>query len=1728
MQYAVRPQFPTVRAALAVAMAVLAAGASHGQTLFDDVRVDHPLPSQPDQSVTADFDGNGTLDLALVHMNPGSVTLFLSNPAGDFLPPLPTSVAQSPRGIAAGDVDGDGDVDLAVALSTGSGVRLLLNDGAGNMSLGAVVATAGGSPLDVALANMDGGSDLELVAGSGNLLQVFSNNGSGSFTSLATVATTGFVLHLAAGDLDGDGDIDVAASQMVPAGMLVSMNNGSGSLGAPSYHATGANPQNPCIADVDGDSDNDILVPNTDTGTIGIHLNNGSGVFSAGTGLTGVGSPSAVSAMDMNGDGDLDILVAGQSGGLCGFFVNNGGGVFAPVVLYRATGPAYTVSCGDWGGDGLPDVAFGTDAALSRFAGAGDQLRRCARVSGHSPRAAELADVDADGDLDIVHVATTASQIGVNRNDGSGNFGASEVNGMGTVNSRALLVGDFNGDGSPDVATSGLSGPIAFALNNGSGTFAVQPSLAVPGQTVAMALADFDGDGDPDIASAQFSADVVRLLPNNGAGAFSLGGSTAVSAGPSGLAHGDLDGDGDADLVVSCNGADSVAVLLNNGAGTFSVSSFAVGDGPQRLALGDLDGDGDLDLAVPNENANTLGLYSNNGAGVFTMVSVLPARTGPVQARIADADGDGDNDVLVACASAGRIALFNNFGGFAFGEIAGYEADSFAQSVAVGDVDGNGSPDVIGACQLANNVTILRNSVPTLASVEVVTDSRIVATFSEEVSGADLAAASYVLSGSAKGTFAAQPSSVSASSPGQRMLQWTMGEMFDGGDAIITVTGAMEDARGNKLGHFKSRTHQGGGIGHPPTAAFTSSTGEYTVTDSFDVELTFNEKLDGFSDADLQITGAELQAMDVNEPNYTLHLRAIAEGPVTVTLPAGAYADLAGNAGIATESITVTYDATAPGIALSSTAPDPTNAAITVTATLTEPSSTFGAADISTANSAVSNFAGSGASYSWTLTPSAQGAFSCSVPAATFTDAALHPNTASNSLARTFDSVAPSTLLSTSAPNPTNAPLPFTVTLGEPSTNFEAGDVSVTNGSVTGFSGSGTAYSWTVTPAAQGAVTCSVPSGVYTDAAGNGNTASGVHSRTYDSVAPTISISSTAPAATNTAITVSATLSEPSTNFGAGDVSAVNATVGGFSGSGVSYSWTLTPSAQGGFSCSVPAGGFTDAATNPNAASGVVSRVFDSVAPTIALSTTAPDPTNGAITVNATLSEPSTDFTAADVAPTNAAVSAFTGSGTSYSWTLTPSAQGAFLCIVNSGTFSDAAANANASSSNALSRTFDSVAPTVTLTSTEPDPTNGAITVNATLSEPSATFLASDVEATNASVSGFSGTGASYSWTLTALGQGTFSCHVPAGALEDAAANANTAASNVLARTFDSVPPAISLASTAPAATNGAITVTATLTEASADFDAGDISPVNASVSLFSGSGASYSWTLTPLWQGTFSCQVASGQFSDAAANANTAASNVLSRTFDSVAPAMSLTTVDPTRVGPAPMVIDFSATDAGSGIASGQVFARLLGETAWSPVGAIGGGVGAVDFGPAQDGVYELTMTALDAAGNGVAAPGGPMLSVIYNADGGAFQHTAMGAGTHVFPMTNEIDVELTLLGTPVPAASITVDRVTGDGAPSGLSAPRLIDERLVISGALNSATASVKWPFDPASAVGLIGAIEAVFQVEGGAVTGQFPATVAGGAIEFGPVTSFSEWWAGNQPSSVEDWTLMEARRN
>lgn len=188
------------------------------------------------------------------------------------------------------------------------------------------------------------------------------------------------------------------------------------------------------------------------------------------------------------------------------------------------------------------------------------------------------------------------------------------------------------------------------------------------------------------------------------------------------------------------------------------------------------------------------------------------------------------------------------------------------------------------------------------------------------------------------------------------------------------------------------------------------------------------------------------------------------------------------------------------------------------------------------------------------------------------------------------DTVSPSMTITasevTDGDTSSDSTLSLTFVSSESTTNFAASDITVTNGTISGFTGSGSTYTATFTPTGSGACTINVAAGAFTDAAGNNNTAADEFNWTYDAVAPAMSITasevSNGDSSDDESISLTFTSSENTTNFTSADITVVNGTISNFSGSGKVYTAIFTPTADGSCVIKVNAGVFTDSALNTN------------------------------------------------------------------------------------------------------------------------------------------------------------------------------------------------------------------------------------------------------------------------------------------------------------------------------------------------------------------------------------------------------------------------------------------------------------------------------------------------------------------------------------------------------------------
>ncbi|MFG6455791.1 Ig-like domain-containing protein [Roseateles sp. BYS96W] len=383
----------------------------------------------------------------------------------------------------------------------------------------------------------------------------------------------------------------------------------------------------------------------------------------------------------------------------------------------------------------------------------------------------------------------------------------------------------------------------------------------------------------------------------------------------------------------------------------------------------------------------------------------------------------------------------------------------------------------------------------------------------------------------------------------------------------------------------------------------------------------------------------------------------------------------------------------------------------------------------------------------------------------------------------------------------------LTFTLSEPAIDFTAADIAVTGGTLSGFTGSGTSYTAIFTPSSASG-TVAVASSRFSDAAGNvnddGADADNTVTLVYDGLRPTVVVSTdkTQLKLGDTA-TLTFTLSEPAIDFTAADIAVTGGTLSGFTGSGTSYTAVFTPSsASGTVAVAVASGRFSDAAGNANDdgadADNTVTLVYDGLRPTVVVSTDKTQLKLGdTATLTFTLSEPATDFTAADITVTGGTLSGFTGSGTIYTAIFTPSSASGTVAVA-SGRFSDAAGNVNddgADADNNVTLVYDGLRPTVVVSTDKTQLKLGdTATLTFTLSEPATDFTAADITVTGGMLSGFTGSGTSYTavFTPTEPLLGAAMVSVASGVFADAAGNVNddgSDADNRVVLAVDTLPP---------------------------------------------------------------------------------------------------------------------------------------------------------------------------------------------------------------------------------------------------------------------------------------------------------------------------------------------------
>ena len=711
------------------------------------------LPTVGQLRAVADFNRDGLLDVAGPFGSYGGLTttLLLGQGDGSFQPAPdgpPNGFSTGIHGanqVDAADFNNDGLLDLVGAAGP---VQIYLGNGDGTFGTRLVTLPAQyGDYFAMALGDFNRDGNVDIVAGGGGYptagyydqsnnrvnglalptgagVVVLLGQGDGTFTFSTAPGLSSFFtlpnLNLSAADMDGDGNLDLVATDGNESKLRVLRGLGDGTfernlttnVPLPRVTSLPAGVQLATIADLNRDGRLDAVV----TGAVRVTTD------------TQFGRSDAVTAADA-----VSILLG------------RGDGTFDPPVVYDAPG-AFDVLAADYTGDGFPDlvVTRPPDRVPSPNTGRAALYVLVNRGDGSFAPAGEVAqpaaplhlasgDFNRDGRLDVL-LTDWSQGVSVIAGNGRGAFRTAQRYDVAPLTDSlhyldVPLVADLNADGFADVIVSerNFIGQIHVRLGKGDGTFQPTGSIAVPFAITAIAAGDINGDGMLDLAvtSAKPERPNLGILLGHGDGTFEP--LLAFQLTPdviqqdimgADLALADFREDGVLDLVVGLVGPGhrEIAVIrgpiLKSDKTLSPIVRVPVPVFPLRLQVGDFNGDEHLDMAVLEPSilgsspaTSHIAILVGLGDGSFSPApDLILASASSVSLVAADVSGDGVLDLVTAASQAkaadrGSLDVLLGNGNGTFQPPTRYGEDNRWGyfRVITADVNADGHPDLVGS-----------------------------------------------------------------------------------------------------------------------------------------------------------------------------------------------------------------------------------------------------------------------------------------------------------------------------------------------------------------------------------------------------------------------------------------------------------------------------------------------------------------------------------------------------------------------------------------------------------------------------------------------------------------------------------------------------------------------------------------------------------------------------------------------------------------------------------------------------------------------------------------------------------------------------------------------------------------------------------------------------------------------------------------------------------------------
>ena len=452
--------------------------------------------------IAGDLDGDGNLDLAVV-TGAASVTLWFGSPAGAFAGATTLGLAAAPLAVAAGDFDGDGHPDLAVV--SASYAALFRGAGRAFTAVGTPTLTGGtGANFAVAASlNGDAAQDLLVANTSPGSVGVLFGTAAGFAGAHALVGGAGDAATVSA-DFNEDGRPDLAVVDPASGKIFIYLQTAGGQLvpGATLVTNPSAGTTFPVAVDLDHDGHIDLAVTNVNFNSIAIARGAGDGTFTAPANTSTVAGPHRLAFGDFNHDGNTDLAIANNTG--ISLLNSNSAGGFGRGPDFPIAGTPQAVVTGDFNGDGNTDLAVIGSAAATVTVMLGNGSNSFALTAFPIPSGGvslAAADLDGDGALDLVTANQGDASVSILRGTGTGGFAAATTIAVDAQPS-SVVARDVDGDGHPDLVVASAGGRTVTVLHNNAAGGFVGFTVALGGAPTWLTVMDLDGDGHLDIAAS--------------------------------------------------------------------------------------------------------------------------------------------------------------------------------------------------------------------------------------------------------------------------------------------------------------------------------------------------------------------------------------------------------------------------------------------------------------------------------------------------------------------------------------------------------------------------------------------------------------------------------------------------------------------------------------------------------------------------------------------------------------------------------------------------------------------------------------------------------------------------------------------------------------------------------------------------------------------------------------------------------------------------------------------------------------------------------------------------------------------------------------------------------------------------------------------------------------------------------------------------------------------------